>query len=279
MQQDLLIRGYSPHTQRQYVATMADLVRYSKRPAEQLTLGHVRDYQLHLVRDRQVSYARFNVCVCAIRFFFTVTLQRPWDIRQIPLQRKSRKLPQVLSQSEVAQIFEVIGCFKHRVILMTIYAAGLRVSEALGLRLGDIDADRRVIRVDQGKRRKDRYVMLSPHLLAILRQYIDRYQPRDVLFPGQNPDRPLYPVSIRMVCSRAAKRAGIRKPVNPKAFRHAFATHLLEAGTNIRVIQMLLGHRSLRSTEIYTHVARTYLADTPSPLDALMATPAATDRS
>jgi integrase/recombinase XerD len=204
-----------------------------------------------------------------LRFFYRVTLKKDWDIRHIPHQKPGRKLPEILSPEEVAALLNALSNIKHRAILMTMYAGGLRVSEITRLRVSDIDSRRMMIRLEQSKRRKDRYVMLSPYLLAVLREYWKAVRPQTVLFPSAKTGGPLSTDAVNEAFHKAKKRAGITKRITPRSLRHAFATHLLESGVNLRVIQLLLGHRSVRTTEIYTHVARNYVQGTPSPLDQL----------
>jgi site-specific recombinase XerD len=240
------------------------------RAPDQLTAEDVKQYQLFLTKDRRLAWSTFNVHVCAIRFFYRHVLRVAWNVEHIPYQRTGRRLPVVLSGEEVIALLNAAMNLKDRAILMTLYAAGLRVGEAVHLRLEDIDSKRGMIRVDQGKGRKDRYVMLSEPLLETLRGYWREKRPAPWLFPGQDPSRPLNRASVESLFAQAKEKAGIRKRVSPHSLRHSFATHLLERGVNIRVIQRLLGHRSLQSTEIYTHVAETYVRDTKSPLDDLL---------
>lgn len=268
-ERDMAIRGFSESTREVYVGCVRNFTRFFGRSADELTIEHINQYQHHLVRDKKASSGYFNVVVAAIRFFYQVTLKKDWNITHIPYRKTGRRLPEILSQEEVVRFFTAIPNLKHRVILMTIYAAGLRISEVLHLRPSDIDSQRMVIRVDQGKGRKDRYVMLSPVLLELLREYWRIVRPKTWLFAHRFQDKPLTSRGILNVAHKAREAAGIRKAVRTHSLRHAFATHLLEKGANIRVIQTLLGHRSLRSTEIYTHVSRTYLQDTKSPLDDL----------
>lgn len=269
MERDLQIRGFSPSTQSCYLARMKALARFFMRPPDELTLDDIHAYQLHLTRERKVCWAAFNQSVCAIRFFYGVTLHKDWDIQRIPYQKTGRKLPVVLSPEEVSRLFEVVTNLKHRAILMTAYAGGLRVSEVTHLRVRDVDGQRMMLRVEQGKGRQDRYVMLSHKLLAVLREYWRAYRTHHWLFTGQDPERPLTRAAVHKVFQKARRKAGLTKRVSVHGLRHSFATHLLENGVNIRRIQLLLGHRSLRSTQIYTHVASDYLEDTPSPLDIL----------
>ena len=269
MERDLQIRGFSPHTRQCYLGRMKAFVGHFMRPPDQLTLEDIHTYQLHLTRERKVSWAVFNQSVAALRFFYGVTLEQDWDIRRIPYQKTGRKLPVVLSQGEVRAILQTLKNLKHRALLMTVYAAGLRVSEVVNLRVEDIDSARRMLRIEQGKQRRDRCVMLSEKLLVVLRQYWRSLRPRPWLFPGRDPGRPLTRSSVQRVFYQARDAAGITKKVSVHCLRHSFATHLLESGVHIRKIQLLLGHRSLHSTQVYTHVANDYLQHTPSPLDIL----------
>jgi site-specific recombinase XerD len=240
------------------------------RPPDQLTAEDVKQYQLFLTRDREISKSTFNVYVCALRFFYRYVLPVDWQVEQIPYRKGGRTLPVVLSGEEVVALFDAVTNLKHRAILMTLYSAGLRASETTHLRLEDIDSKRMMIRVHEGKGRRDRYVMLSAKLLETLRCYWLESRPDPWLFPGQPTCKPISYRSVDRIFARAKQKAGIRKSVAPHSLRHSFATHLLERAVNIRVIQRLLGHRSVRSTEIYTHVADSYVGDTASPLDDLL---------
>ncbi len=270
MDREIRIRGFAENTRKSYLSHMRCFIRHFMLPPDQLSMEHVKQYQLFLTRDRAVSHKTFNGHICAIRFFYQHVLDLGWSAERIPYQKTGKSLPIVLSREEVLALFEVVTNLKHRTILMALYSAGLRVSEALRLKAPDIDSERMMIRVHQGKGSKDRYVMLSEKLLATLRRYWREYRPEPWLFPGQDPSCHLTRDSVGQFFDRARKRAGIHKKASPHTLRHSFATHLLERGVNIRVIQRLLGHRSLRSTEIYTHVAETYIRDTISPLDDLL---------
>jgi site-specific recombinase XerD len=270
MEADMQIRGFSPHTQQCYLGRMRQFAGYFMRPPDQLTFDDIHRYQVYLAREKKVSWGVFNQSVCALRFFYVVTLRKEWDIKQIPYQKTGRKLPVVLSQQEVRTLlYDTPMNIKHRAILMTTYAGGLRVSEVVELRVNDIDSQRMMLRIEQGKGRKDRYVMLSEKLLGVLRKYWKVARPDHWLFPGLIPGQHLTRSSVERVCKKASDAAGIKKNVFPHTLRHSFATHLLESGVNIRKIQLLLGHKSLQSTQIYTHVAKDYLDNTPSPLDIL----------
>ncbi len=270
MDRELRIRGLAENTRRSYLDTMRCFVRHFMRPPDQLTAEDVKQYQLFLTKERRVAWSTFNVHVCAIRFFYRHVLPVPWDVEHIPYQRTGKRLPVVLSGEEVVALLDAATNLKHRAILMTLYSAGLRTSEAVHLRSTDIDSQRMMIRVAEGKGRKDRYVMLSDKLLETLRRYWRERRPGTWLFPGQDVGGPLTCGSVDRFFACVKMKAGIGKRVSPHSLRHSFATHLLERGVNIRVIQKLLGHRSLRSTEIYTHVASTYVRDTRSPLDDLL---------
>jgi site-specific recombinase XerD len=267
MERDLRIRGYSPFTREAYLSRVRDLVRYFMRPPDELTVEDINRYQLYLTEERKVSWAYFNQAVSAIRFFYLASLKKNWNIKQIPYQKTGRRLPEVLSREEVDALFKVTTNIKHLSILMTVYSGGLRVGEVVQLRVSDIDVERMVIRIDQGKGRKDRYVMLSKKLVPVLNDYCGKYKPSYWLFPGQKPDRPLDRRSAQRVFKKSKEAAGINKNVTAHSLRHSFATHLLEDGANIRVVQRLLGHRSLNSTAVYTHVAKDYLSVAHSPLD------------
>ena len=270
MDRELRIRGLAENTRRSYIEKMRRFVRHFMRAPDQLTAEDVKQYQLFLTKDRRVTWSTFNVNVCAIRFFYRNVLRVEWNVEHIPYQKTSTRLPVVLSGGEVIALLDAATNLKHRAILMTLYSAGLRTGEAIHLRLEDIDSQRMMIRVEQGKGRRDRYVMLSRKLLETLRRYWLMSRPDPWLFPGQVPTRPITYRSVDRIFACAKAKAGIRKRVVPHSLRHSFATHLLERGVNIRVIQRLLGHRNLRSTEVYTHVAESYIRDTKSPLDDLL---------
>jgi len=268
MIEDMRLRNLSPVTQRCYVHAVAKLARHFNRPPDRLGLEDIRAYQLHLTTTG-ISSAGFNVAVCAIRFFYGVTLGRTAIVERIPYARKRRQLPVILSADEITRFFAAVPGLKHRTALMTAYAAGLRVSEVVRLKLADIDSSRMLIRVDQGKGGRDRYIMLSPQLLGILRAYWREARPAHWLFPGQDESRPLDPSVLQWACRKARDAAQLGKPVTVHTLRHSFATHLLEAGTDIRIIQVLLGHRDLTTTTRYTQVAVTTIGNTVSPFDRL----------
>jgi integrase/recombinase XerD len=269
MLQDLRIRNYSEKTQSIYVARVAQFARHAGRPPDQLGPEEIRSYLVHLVETKHVSWSQFNQTVCALRFFYRVTLGRGDLVPDIPYPRAQKKLPTVLSRQEVARLLSAVRVRKHRAVLTTIYAAGLRVSEAVGLRTTDVDSERMVINVRLAKGRKDRTVMLSPQLLALLRSYAAAERPGEWLFPGRRIDQPLHATAVQRACKQACVRARLDKHTTVHTLRHSFATHLLEAGTDLRVIQLLLGHRSIKTTALYTHVSTQRLHETQSPLDRL----------
>jgi integrase/recombinase XerD len=264
MIEDMRVRNLSPVTQRCYVHAVAKFARHFNRSPDQLVLEEIRAYQVHLTTTG-ISWAGFNVAVCALRFFYGVTLGRTTIVERIPYARKRRQLPVILSADEVARFFAAVPSLKHRTALMTAYAAGLRVSEVVRLTIADIDSRRMLIRVEQGKGGSDRYVMLSPQLLIVLRAYWRKARPGHWLFPGQDESRPLDASVLQWACRNARTAARLGKPVTVHTLRHSFATHLLEAGTDIRIIQVLLGHRDLSTTARYTQVAATTIGNTVSP--------------
>jgi site-specific recombinase XerD len=269
MIEDMQLRNFSPHTIRAYVDRIAQFARHFGKSPALLGPAEVRSYLVHLVQQRRVSWSHYNQTVAALRFLYRVTLGREEALPRIPCPRQPKRLPVVLSPEEVIRFFRAVPGLKHRALLMTAYAAGLRISEVVALRVEDIDSHRMVIRVRQGKGRKDRYVMLSTRLLEILRHYWKAARPSDWLFPGQIPGRPITVGSVHGICAEASRAADLGKHVTVHTLRHSFATHLLEAGTDIRTIQLLLGHRNLKSTALYTHVAPAALEATQSPLDRL----------
>jgi integrase/recombinase XerD len=265
---DMTIRNLSPATQRSYIQAVAKLSRYFGRAPDTIGLDEVRDFQVHLVAQG-VSWGALNQTVCALRFFYGVTLGEATVPERIPYARTPRKLPVILSADEVVQFLEAVSSLRSRAALTTAYAAGLRASEVAGLMIADIDSARGVIRVRQGKGAKDRDVMLSAQLLGILRAYWRLARPRLYLFPGRDEDRPISPTVLHAACRSATEAAGLSKRVTLHTLRHSFATHLLENGADIRIIQVLLGHANLSSTARYTQVASHTIRATQSPLDRL----------
>ena len=269
MIEDMQIRNFAAGTQYAYVHAVAAFSRHFGRSPDQLGPEEIRTYQAHLVREKKTSYGVLNTAVCALRFFYRTTLGKDWRIDLIPFARREKKLPVVLSPTEVMEFFRAIASLKHRAILMTAYAAGLRVSEVAHLQIADIDSQRMLIRIRQSKGHKDRYVMLSPRLLDLLRIYAKAARPKTWLFPGRGGNQPVSRRGIAWACQQARLASGLSKAVTVRSLRHSFATHLLEAGTNLPTIQLLLGHASLRTTALYIHVASSTVAATASPLDSL----------
>ena len=266
---DMQLRRLSARTIKTYVHHVANFAAFFHKSPEELGPEEIRQYQLYLVEEKKASWATFNQAVCALRFLYRVTLSKNWAIPHIPYSKKERVLPVVLSLEEVGQLLQSVTSLKFRAVLTTAYAAGLRLSEVISLHVSDIDSSRMLIRVRQGKGRKDRYVMLSPVLLEILRRYWRAARPTDYLFPGQKKGQHLNPSSVQKACRQAVKEAGLKKHVTVHTLRHCFATHLLEAGTDIRLIQLLLGHANLRTTQIYTHVSPQRAQEVVSPLDRI----------
>jgi integrase/recombinase XerD len=268
MIEDLTIRNLSPETQRSYVHHVSKFSRFFGQSPDRLGYEEVRTYQAHLVSQR-VSWGALNQTVCALRFFYGVTLGRSDLPERIAYPRAPRKLPVVLSADEVIGFLQTVKGTRNRVALMTTYAAGLRVSEAARLKVSDIDSSRMVIHVEQGKGGKDRYVMLSPQLLEILRAYWRLTKPGRWLFPRRDGCGPIHSQTLGIACRAACELMGIEKRVTVHTLRHSFATHLLEAGTDIRIIQVLLGHRSLATTALYAQVSTAVIGRTASPFDQL----------
>jgi site-specific recombinase XerD len=269
MIEDMTVRNLSPATQRSYIHAVAKFSRHFGRSPERLGLEDVRAFQVHLVANG-ISWPALNQTVCALRFFYGITLGHAEIPERITYARLPRTLPVVLSADEVVRFLEAVPSLKTRTALTTAYAAGLRASEAVSLKVGDIDSERGVIRVEHGKGGKDRYVMLSAQLLRILRVYWRLARPKEWLFPGRDGAGPIDVQVLHSACRSARAAAGIDKRVTVHTLRHSFATHLLENGTDIRIIQVLLGHNNLSSTARYTKVSNGLIRRTESPLDRLI---------
>jgi len=276
MLEELRHRNFATTTIESYIHGVEHFSQYFHRPPDQLGPEHIRQYQAMLFTELKLSPNTVIVRLAALRFFYIHVLKRNWSIAETPYPKKVLHLPQVLSQEEVARLIDAAEFPFHRILLMTLYATGARRAEVAHLKIGDIDSQRMVIHIRGGKGRKDRDVMLSPKLLEALREYWRglRRKPTEWLFPGNRWHTGSSPVTTKVLwtaCQRAAKRAGLEhKQIHPHTLRHCFATHLLEAGADLRTIQMLLGHRDLEETTIYLHVSRRHLSATCSPLDMLM---------
>jgi integrase/recombinase XerD len=268
MLEDLQIRNYAPGTITAYIRGVADFAKYFGKSPELLGPEQIREYQLHL-KEKGVSLSSYIQAICALRFLYTNTLHLQIGIERIPLPRYEKKLPVILSLEEVGRMLVTPKNLGHRAILATMYAAGPRVSEVSKLKVPDIDSGRGVTWIRGGRGHKDRQTLLPPKLLELLRVYFHWKRPTDWLFPGEKPGQPISTKAIYYACKNAAKDAGISKPVHPHSLRHAFATHLLEAGVNLRTIQLLLGHAKLETTARYLHVADTAVRATISPLELL----------
>ena len=268
MLDDMKIRNMSPNTQYIYARAVANFSAFHQQSPDKLGIEDVRDYRLHLIA-RGLKVASINPIMGTLRFFYGTTLGNRSLAEQITFARKDDTLPAALTRDEVMRFLQAVPDLKMRTAFITIYAAGLRVSEVVALTARDIDSKRMVICVRQGKGRKDRYVMLSEQLLAILRHYWRRTRPPVWLFPGPNPSYPITPRTLQRACREAADAAGLDKSVTVHTLRHSFATHLLEQGVDIRVIQDLLGHRHIQSTTRYARVALNMIRQIQSPLELL----------
>jgi integrase/recombinase XerD len=269
MLEDLQIRQYSPTTIRIYLHAISAFAQHFGNSPDRLGAEHIRQYQLFLIQEKKVARSTFIQVVCALRFLYTHTLNRKISMERIPFPRPQRKLPLILSREEVKALLESPRDLRHRTLLAILYGCGLRVSEVTQLKVSDIDSARKVLRVRQGKGRKDRQTLLPTKLLELLRCYWRNQRPTDWLFPSADSTRPISPKSVFLACRKAAKKAGLSKPVHPHSLRHAFATHLLEAGVDLRTIHVLLGHANLETTARYLHVADVAVRSTASPLDLL----------
>jgi integrase/recombinase XerD len=265
---DMTARRFSEATRKDYVRHVRTFAAFLGRSPDTATSDDLRRFQLHMAQ-RQVSPWSINAAIAALRFFFTVTLERPDLVRPLRIVNEPRKAPVVLSQEEVARLLEAAPGLKYKAALSVAYGAGLRVSEVANLKVSDIDSERMTLRVEQGKGQRDRYVMLSPQLLELLRDWWRAARPQVWLFPGQNPINPMTPRQLNRAVHAAKDLAGISKRVSPHTLRHSFATHLLEQGVDIRVIQVLLGHAKLETTALYTRVAVNTVRDIKSPLERL----------
>jgi len=274
MEQDLRIRRYSKKTRTEYVRCVANFVRHFNKSPDQMGEEEIRSFLVHLVEERKVSPSVQKMHLAALKFFYSNTLLRPQAVQHLQYPRAHKPLPDVLSLQEVLDVLGSVESIKYRAIIATAYAAGMRISEACALHCrGDVDSSRMVIHIREGKGGKDRYVMLSERLLSFLRQYYKTVRPPGIyLFPGQDPARPISSSAVRSVFNQAVAKAGIKKRITFHCLRHSFATHLHEAGADIRLIQSLLGHSSIRTTARYTHISIDQTAKTRSPFDLMVQT-------
>lgn len=267
---DMRIRNLAPLTQSCYLQQVSLFARYFHKSPEELGPEEIRSYQVYLTNERKLAPVSIGTAVAALRFLYKISLKREWPVQEvIPAPQRPQKLPTVLSPEEVLHFLDSVGSLKHRTILTTCYATGLRISEAVRLKPNDIDSQRMIIHVEQGKGQKDRYVMLSPRLLEILRNYWRAVRPKQWLFEGYVPGQPITRDAVHRASKQARQVSGIAKPISPHSMRHAFAVHLLESGTDVRTIQLLLGHRSLATTARYLRIAASKVCSTSSPLDLL----------
>jgi integrase/recombinase XerD len=270
MLEDMQIRNFAQNTQKCYLQQVSLFARHFRRSPEGLGPANIRTYQVYLTNEKKLAPGSILIATSALRFLYTVTMKRPWDVEEVlPMPKKPQTLPVILSPEEVRQFLSCVRQRKIRTVLTVCYAAGLRVSEAIALKPTDIDSQRMIIRVRQGKGQKDRDVMLSAQLLSILRDWYRFARPTEWMFPGVIPGSHVTRAGVEHGCGLAADRSGLSKPVTPHSFRHAFATHLLEYGADLRTIQLLLGHRSLSTTARYLRLATSKVCATRSPLDLL----------
>ena len=274
MLEELQRRNYAETTIGCYIRAVEDFSRRFHLSPDRLGLRHIREYQAELFQKQKLATPTVRQRLAALRFFYIKTLKRAWSLEETPYPKATRRLPTILSQEEVARLIDAARPPLHRTLLMTLYATGLRRAELARLKVSDIDSQRMMIHVRDGKGRKDRDVMLSPKLLDELRQHWRRLRqkPSVWLFPGKRShasDRPITPKAIYHACKGAARRAALQKSVYPHTLRHCFATHLLEAGADLRTIQILLGHSDLKETTIYLHLSQRHLHAIASPLDSL----------
>ena len=267
--EDMTIRNLAPATIDAYTYHVRRFADFIQKPLDQVTREDVRTFQLHLIEERKLAYSTFNQAVCALRFYYRHTQPMSWPVTAVPFGKRPKKLPTVLSRQEVDALIQCTSNLKHRTFLMTLYAAGMRFSEAAHLKISDIDSKRMMIRIASGKGSKERLVPLSPRLLKELRVYWLKYRPTDFLFPGKPTTKPYADTTIRKAMKVAAEKAGIRRRIYPHVLRHSYATGLLEAGVDLLTISKLLGHASFVTTMVYLHCRREHLHSVPSPLDWL----------
>ncbi len=269
MLDELQRRNYAQSTVDAYISAVEDFARYFRQPPDRLGPDHIRQFQLYLIRDRKLAVNTVKQRMAAIQFFFLRTLKRAYLKEEFPYPKAPRRLPSILSQEEVTRLIDAAANLSHRAMLMTLYSTGIRRAELVHLKVGDVDSQRMVIHIHEGKGRKDRDVPLSAKLLETLREYWRCVKPRNYLFPGQSADAPLTTKAVWFACHTAVKRASIQKRISPHSLRHSYATHLLESGADLRTIQLLLGHADIKHTLVYLHLSQRHLHAAANPLDAL----------
>jgi integrase/recombinase XerD len=271
MQEDLKLHGLSKRTQTAYLREVRKLKDFYQKSPDLITEEELRKYFLYYTQELNVSESLFTQAICGIKFFYTKTLDRNWKTLKIVKPRKQKRLPVILSKEEIKKMLDanVLSNLKHRCILTVVYSAGLRVGEVCRLKISDIDSKSMVIKITQGKGNKDRYTILSHRALMLLRQYYRSYRPEDWLFPGEPSSNHICVGTVELVFKKACEKSGIKKHVTVHCLRHSFATHLMESGVNLRYIQDLLGHRSIETTVVYTHVRKEHIGKIISPMDTI----------
>jgi len=269
MEEALKLRGCSPRTIKTYLSWVSRFAAYHRRGPEQMGIEEVRAFLIDLITVKKLSRTAMVQAFCALKFFYVHVLSRSFELDALRFPRRRRKLPVVLNESEVRRLLEAAENLQQLAILMTLYSAGLRLSELIHLRVKDIDSIKMLIRVCHGKGGKDRNVLLSPTLLEVLRRYFRSYRPQTWLFYGRTPEQPIHDQTVQRMVRRLCDRAGLRQGVTPHTLRHSFATHLLEQGTEVPYIQELLGHKSIKTTMLYARVSPRALGKVVSPLDRL----------
>lgn len=271
MQEDLKLHGLSKRTQTAYLREVRKLKDFYQKSPDLITEEELRKYLLYYTQELNVSESLFTQAICGIKFFYTKTLDRNWKTLKIVKPRKQKRLPVILSKEEIKKMLDanVLSNLKHRCILTVVYSAGLRVGEVCRLKISDIDSKSMVIKITQGKGNKDRYTVLSHRALMLLRQYYRSYRPEDWLFPGEPSSNHICVGTVELVFKKACEKSGIKKHVTVHCLRHSFATHLMESGVNLRYIQDLLGHRSIETTVVYTHVRKEHIGKIISPMDTI----------
>jgi integrase/recombinase XerD len=267
MTMDLQLKGFSEKTQKAYISHVKAYTKHFGQSPDKLGTNEIKQYLHYLIMERKLSKSYINATYSALKFFYTVTVGREWEMKQIPRVKREKKLPTVLSKGEVQRIFDATTNLKHKAILMTVYGGGLRVSEVVNLKPGDIDSANMQIHIRLGKGNKDRYTILAKANLKILREYWNLYRPGIWLFPSVNPENHLTTRTIERIFQQAKQKAGIKKDASIHTLRHSFATHMLESGVDINYIQLLLGHASVQTTCIYIHLTRKDAINLKSPLD------------